>query len=88
MDYKDFENLCKNAVYTYILGKADDVKNVKIKQDEIYVVWMCKTLQNNKALLSTPLDDGMYYECTYDGDKGVLYLDSYKKVENQVFEVI
>lgn len=85
MDYKDFENLCKNAVYTYILGKEDDVK---IKQDEIYVVWMCKTLQNNKALLSTPLHDGMYYECTYDGDKGVLYLDSYKKVENQVFEVI
>ena len=29
---------------------------------DIYVVWVCKTLQNNKALLSTTLSDGMYFE--------------------------
>lgn len=36
---------------------------------EVYVVWICKTLQNNKALLSTTLADGLYFEVTYNGDK-------------------
>ena len=48
----------------------------------IYVVWVCKTLQNNKALLSTTLSDGMYFECTYNGDKQEMYLDAYKKEKN------
>ena len=46
------------------------------------MVWCCKTLQNYKALLSTTLFDGMYYECTYNGDKIEMYIDAYKKWEN------
>ena len=49
---------------------------------EVYVVWSCKALQNWKALLSTTLPDGMYYELTYNGDKGEMYVDAYKKFEN------
>ena len=45
-------------------------------------IWCCKTLQNNKALLSTTLPDGIYYECTYNGDKKEMYVDVYKKWEN------
>ena len=43
----------------------------------------CKTLQNAKALLSTTISDGMYYELTYNGDKDEMYLDAYKKWENK-----
>lgn len=50
---------------------------------DVYVVWVCKTLQNNKALLSTTLSDGMYFECTYNGDKKELYFDAYQKLENR-----
>lgn len=53
-----------------------------ITEDDVYIVWECKVLQNNKALLSTNLADGMYYEFTYNGDKKQLYLDAYKKREN------
>lgn len=49
----------------------------------VFVVWYCKTLQNFKALLSTTLFDGMYYEVTYNGDKNEIYLDAYKKFENR-----
>lgn len=49
----------------------------------VFVVWCCKTLQNFKALLSTTLCDGMYYEVTYNGDKGEIYFDAYKKFENR-----
>jgi hypothetical protein len=56
-----------------------------VKPEECYVVWYAKTLQNHKALLSTPLPDGMYYEVTYNGDKDEIYFDAYKKFENAVF---
>ena len=53
------------------------------KQDfEVYIVWLCKALQNRKALLSTSLPDGMYYEITYNGDKCEMYVVAYKKIEN------
>lgn len=49
---------------------------------EVYVCWVCKTLQNNKALLATTLKDNMYFEVTYNGDKKEMYLDAYKKEKN------
>lgn len=55
--------------------------------DDVYVVWYCKTLQNQKALLSTPRPDGMYYECTYNGDKDELYFDACKKFENHCIRI-
>lgn len=49
----------------------------------IFIVWKCKILQNWKYLISTTLNDGMYYEVTYNGDKKEWYLDAYKKFENR-----
>lgn len=53
--------------------------------EDVYVVWYSKTLQNHKALLSTPVPDGKYYEMTYNGDKDELYMDVYVKHENKCF---
>ena len=64
------------------LDKSDEV-DFPFNEDTVYTVWTCKTLQNWKALISTSLKDGMYYECTYDGNKKKLYLDAYKKFEHQ-----
>ncbi len=54
---------------------------------DVYIVWSCKTLQNNKALLSTSLSDGMYYEITHNGDKKEIYVDAYKKFENRCIKL-
>lgn len=51
---------------------------------EVYIVWLRKTLQNWKFLISSSLFDGMYYEVTYNGDNEEWYLDAYKKFENRV----
>lgn len=59
------------------LEKTDPVPDF-----EVFVVWFSKTLQNWKALISTTLPDGMYYEVTYNGDKNETYLDAYKKFDN------
>lgn len=50
---------------------------------ELYTVWKAKILQNWKYLISSTLNDGMYYELTYNGDKREWYLDAYKKFENR-----
>lgn len=82
MDNGKFLDLCKQAIIDYYNKRFEKTDNASISKDDIYVVWLCKTLQNNKALLSTTLFDGMYFELTYNGDKEELYFDAYKKWEN------
>ena len=85
MDSKKFIELCIKLVDGYAYDHTDITDGVP--EFDVYVVWSCKTLQNNKALLSTTLPDGMYYEVTYNGDKKEFYLDAYKKFENRCIEV-
>lgn len=87
MDNGKFIKLCKQKVVSYTNDHLDRSDNKVITENDVFVVWSCKTLQNNKALLSTTLFDGMYYELTYNGDKEQLYLDAYKKFENKCFEL-
>lgn len=81
-DSYKFEVVCKNAIIDYFNNNAEITDNFKINIKDVYVVWMCKTLQNSKALLSTSVNDGLYYEMTYNGDKNELYMDVYKKWQN------
>ena len=82
MNSYEFEKICKNAIIEYYKENGEITDNVELKIQDVYVVWSCKTLQNNKALLSTTLYEGMYFECTYNGDKKEMYLDAYKKWKN------
>jgi hypothetical protein len=73
----------KQIVFDYIkprLEKTDT--HITFAIDEVYIVWFSKVLQNWKALLSTTLPDGMYYEVTYNGERRETYLDAYKKFDN------
>lgn len=69
-------------VKQYVVEHLD--KSDATPEFEVYTVWKCKALQNWKYLLSTTLPDGMYYEMTFNGDKGEWYLDAYKKFDNKV----
>ena len=82
MDSQKFISLCKRLIVDYFNSRAEKTDGMRIGVDDVFVVWSCKTLQNNKALLSTTVSDGMYYEITYNGDKKQVYLDAYKKWEN------
>ena len=80
---KEYLEKCKEIVRDYTNEHLDKSDGAQITCDEVFVVWYSKTLQNHKALLSTTLFDGMYYELTYNGDRNEIYLDAYKKFENR-----
>lgn len=78
----DLKKQFMKIVVDYYNNHVDVTDNKTLTEDDVYIVWFCKTLQNCKALLSTTVSDGMYYEITYNGDKKEFYLDAYKKWQN------
>ena len=90
MDNDKFVELCKDKVVEYTntsMNLSSISHPVHISTSDVYVVWLNRTLQNNKALLSTTITDGMYYEATYNGDKNELYFDTYSHVHNRAFKL-
>lgn len=82
MTSKSMMDSARKIVMDYFNGHVDATDKKQITMNDVYVVWFSKTLQNWKALVSTTVSDGMYYEITYNGDKDETYVDVYKKWEN------
>lgn len=87
MGEQEFVKKYKELIVSYVNDNADKTDNELIGEQDVYVVWLSKVLQNNKALLSTDRSDGMYYEITHNGDKQEIYLDAYKKWENICYKL-
>lgn len=86
MENNKFIELAKAEVVNYHNYHQDPV--ICINESHVFVVWSCKTLQNHKALLGVMKPDGgMYYEITYNGDRGEMYVDAYKKEKNICVEL-
>lgn len=83
MDNEAMMNRAKQLVVDYFNAHVDVTNGKKLTIKDVFIVWFSKTLQNWKALVSTTVSDGMYYEITHNGDKGETYLDAYKKWDNQ-----
>lgn len=74
-----FQSVCKKKLVEWY----NEHEETKIDMSNVFIVWSCKTLQNYKALVSTTVsDDGIYAEYTFNGDKGELYEDVYRKLTN------
>lgn len=85
MNEETFRYICIKLVKKYT---EEYVKENNILSDwDVYVVWQCKTLQNNKALLATTLSDNKYFEITYNGDKEEVYFDAYVKEHNEAINI-
>lgn len=60
MGNTEFSELCIEKV----------AEKIGYSKDELFIVWLCKVLRNNKALVSsTRSGDGLYVECTFNGEK-------------------
>lgn len=73
MDNKQFIKQAKGEVKQFL-----NALDTAVDDNDIFVVWYAKTLQNHKALLSSTVSNH-YFECTYNGDKQEMYVDVYTK---------
>ena len=88
IDIAHNEEMLKNAVQA-VVGYYNNMaelhnEHMYITKDEVCIVWFCKTLQNYKVILATPLINNMLYEFSYNGDKQEGYLDVYDKCDTKV----
>ena len=83
----EFVRCAKEVVKDYVNEHLDKTDDAQISTEDVYIVWQCKTLQNWKALLSTTVHDGMYYELTVNGNTNEMYFDAYKKFENRAIAI-
>lgn len=86
MTNQRFIDFAKFKVQEWLPRNADNDNMDGIRADDIFVVWYSKTLQNHKALLGTRFAN-YYFECTFNGDKGEMYMDVYDKVQNVCIKV-
>ncbi len=87
MEDKKFMEKCTDMVLEYYNSNVEITDNYQITEADVYIVWMCSILGNNKALLSTTVSDGMYYEITFDNNNKTLYFDAYKKWDHKNYEL-
>lgn len=72
MNTNEFVEKCKLAISGYYLRE--------VTEEQIYLVWYCKTIQNHKCFMMTPFKkDNLMFECTWNGDAKELYVDIYDK---------
>jgi hypothetical protein len=77
-------HVAKKTVFNRVketLEKTDT--HITFAEDEVYIVWFCFILGGWKALVSTTLPDGRYYEVTYDKVRNRVYIDTYAKIDNR-----
>lgn len=81
---KEFKKLAKLEVLEMAKESIDPTDDVSITIDDIYITSFSFVLGNMKALLSTNLPDGKYYEVTYNKEKREMYTDCYVRVKQHI----
>lgn len=84
---RDIPGLVKQIVHDQAVSYGVLKDHPTFSVDEVYVVWFCYTLGSWKALASTSLPDGRYYEVTYSRDRSIGFVDTYKKTHNVEFDL-
>ena len=82
MEFMEKAKLLVAQYYNRKLEQSNPEQHPLLTTEDVYIVWFSKTLQNWKALVSTTVPDGMYYEVTYNGELKETYVDAYKKWDN------
>jgi len=81
----DFPTLAKQIVFDQAVSYGVQTENPEFSVNDVYVVWFAYTLGSWKALCSTSLPDGRYYEVTYGADRKKGFVDTYRKTHNVEF---
>ena len=85
MTEMEFIDKCKDRVLDYIKenGLVIDPYSIIMGREDVYIVWLCKILQNHKGLFLASINNSPYFEFTYNGDAKILHMNVYKKEEHR-----
>ena len=61
-------------------------ENISKNQDNVVMVWYCKTIQNHKGLFFD-FKENKFCEVTYNGDSYEMYIDIYKKEDKKTISL-
>jgi len=87
-DPTHFPAMARRIVFKHIADRLEKTDlHITFAEDEVYVVWFTYTLGNWKALCSTTLPDGRYYEVTFNKAQNEAYIDTYLKVDNTAVQM-
>lgn len=87
MNYTKFMKVCKETILKICTDSAnylpalDEIKKIT-SEDQIYEVWHSQNLINFRALLSTNVINGVYFEALYNEKTGTIDIRMYKKLAN------
>lgn len=73
----------KKETVNYFNERVCKSQEYRLKEDDVHIVISSYVLGNLKVLITKSVQDGMYYEITYNANKDEIYLDVYKKWENK-----
>jgi len=88
---RDIPRLAREIVYDQAVSYGVKKELPDFSINDVYVVWFAYVLGNWKALCSTSVADGRYYEVTFkkehDGSDGPAkgFVDTYRKTHNVEF---
>lgn len=71
------------AVLTVWNESPQGEMSVPIMEEELFVVWSAKVLQNWKGLVGSTRPGSPYFEVTHNGNNGITYVDVYKKIDHK-----
>ena len=72
-----------NAVVAAWNSEPRGVMSVPITEEELFVVWSSKVLQNWKGLVGSTRPGSPYFEVTHNGNNGITYVDAYTKIDHR-----
>lgn len=88
LDSKGFIKLAKQYVWEMAKESLCPTDDIILTMDDVYVVTYAYVLGGQKAMLSTTLPDGKYYEVTYNASKQEIYVDQYVKINQKIYQYI
>lgn len=84
----DFPTQAKLFVQTETkMYNVDTMRDEMLNLNDIYVVSFTYILGGWKAMVSTSIPDGKYYEVTHNASKQETYVDTYIKVQNTKYSL-
>lgn len=85
----DYVHMAKELAYLHgALPVVDKNSRLAFTIHDVYIVWFAYVLGGWKALCSTTLPDGRYYEVTYNAARSEAYVDTYRKTHNHVIDIV